>query len=73
MEITQTNLKIACEIMCCKNKAKYVLKSNKSLFNNKLFICENCLNEMYDLFSKCIVPKSIKNIYKKGESSEKRK
>lgn len=72
MEIIQTNKQIACEIMCCKNKAKYVVKTDKSLFNNQLFICENCLNEMHTLFSKIVVPKSIKNIYKKGDTNEKR-
>lgn len=72
MEISQTYKQIACEIMCCRNKAKYVLKSDKSLFNNTIFICENCLTEMHNLFSKIVVPKSIKNIYKKGDTNEKR-
>lgn len=72
MELNKTSNQIACEIMCCKNIAKYVLKTDKSMFNNKMFICEKCLNEMYELFSKHIVPKSIKNIYKKGDANEKR-
>lgn len=72
MEINEITKLIACEIMCCKNKAKYVVKNNTTLFNNKLFICENCLKELNKLFNKVQTPKSIKNIYKKGEENEKR-
>ncbi len=72
MEITKNNKKIICEIMGCKNPASYVLKNEKALFNNNLFVCEKCINEMHNLFSKVIVPKGIKNIYKKGDSNEKR-
>lgn len=72
MEINPTNKNIACEIMCCKNKANYVVKSDKSIFNNQLFICDSCLKELHNLFSKFTTPKSIKNIYKKGEQSGKK-
>ena len=72
MEINETTRTIACEIMCCKNKAKYEVKNNNSLFNNRLFICEDCLKELNKLFAKVLTPKSIKNIYKNGVGNEKK-
>ncbi len=72
MEIKNLTAKIKCDLSGCKNVANYsVVTSDNSKHN--LNICNSCLQELHNVISKQITPKSIKNIYQKGETNGKSK
>lgn len=62
MEICKHPLK--CDFVGCDNLAKYSF-STKGLFRRELVFCEKCMLEMFECFSKVVVPKPIQAPFKK--------
>ena len=55
---------LKCDIVGCKNSAKYCF-STKGFVRKEFAFCEDCMKEMYDCFSKVVVPKAIDAPYKR--------
>ena len=72
MEIKELTAKIKCDLPGCKNIANYSVVTTDNSKHN-LNICNLCLNELHSVISKQITPKSLKNIYQKGETNGKTK
>lgn len=70
MLVEKTNAKIKCDASGCNNKCCYAIVNKKFVFDGNVYLCENCLNELYGEIGKYIVPKNIKSIYKKGGKDE---
>ena len=72
MEIIPNSKKINCEIVGCKNIANFAIKYKKSFINNGLFLCKNCLNDLYVSIGAHIVPKSPINMLNTEKRKEKK-
>lgn len=65
MEIKETNLKVCCDILGCKNLAKYFIENKGFLLDKRIYICEHCIEEIYSWYSKKTKPKAISNMLNK--------
>jgi len=76
MNIVDVNYKIKCDMPNCKNFASIKIEKNGFLKNAGLFLCKNCMNELYNEIGERIVPKSIDNMLNKrvkGENNARKK
>ncbi|MGN0960717.1 MAG: hypothetical protein ACI4PF_00790 [Christensenellales bacterium] len=78
MKLVETNIKIRCDVPNCKDMAKYKLTKPGFVANAGLFLCKDCVKEIYETLSTHIVPKSPSNMLnkkiskkEKGEINEK--
>ena len=73
MKLAEVNLKIRCDIPNCKNMSSYKLIKPGFLKNAGLFLCKDCIKEMYEALGLHIVPKSPTNMFNKKISNKKEK
>lgn len=66
MEIVKIKGRVRCDIGTCKKEAKFAIGGNSVLPNRKVYICEDCMKELYDRISVIITPKSPENLIKKA-------
>lgn len=72
MEIKKLeNVKVKCDFVGCSNMANYAIDLKRGIFGGTTDICSSCLNELYELSGKFIVPKSPQNIIKQKEMERK--
>lgn len=62
MELCTHNVK--CDFYGCKNLAKYSF-STKGFLRKDLVFCEDCMKQMFECFSKQVVPKPVEAPYKR--------
>ena len=67
MEICKHQLK--CDFYGCNNLAKYSF-SIKGFIRRDLVFCEDCMKQMFECFSKEVVPKPVKTPYKRAKKKE---
>lgn len=68
MQLINTEYKIRCEMGACKNPAKKTIKMNRVGIRSRIHICENCLNELYQLVGESLASKEVENLLaKKGK------
>lgn len=65
------NVKVKCDFVGCNHLADYSIDLKRGLFAGTTDICNTCLNELYSLVGKYIVPQSPPNFIKKKESVNK--
>lgn len=70
MNIEQTKVKIKCSASGCNNHSTYTIVNKKFVFDGNIYLCDNCLNELYALLGGVLVPKSPNPIYKKRSKNE---
>lgn len=73
MKLIDTNVKIRCDVPNCKNFASYKLTKTGFLKNAGLFLCKDCIKEIYETLGMHIVPKSPSNMLNKKISTKKDK
>lgn len=78
MKVVDANIKIRCDMPNCKSMAKYKILNPGFVKNAGLFLCKECLSEMFLAISSITVPKSPNNMLNKkivksskGEINEK--
>lgn len=71
MKLLETEIKIRCDMPNCKELAKYKLNKPGFVKNAGLFLCKDCVKEMYMALSEHIVPKSPSNMLNKRIVSKK--
>ena len=72
MDIEKTKTKIKCDVSGCNNLSDYRLVNKRFVFNGNFYICKNSLNDLYNLISRHIIPKSPQPIFKnKGVKNDK--
>ena len=70
MTVEKLKRKIKCDVSGCKNQADYTIINRKLVFDGNVYLCANCLNNLYGEIGKFVKPKNIKPIYKKGAKDE---
>jgi len=65
MKLVESNVKIRCEMPNCKDMANFKLMKEGFVKNAGLFLCKNCVMEMYGAIAECVVPKSPNNMLNK--------
>lgn len=71
MEISKIKSRVRCDIGLCKKDAVYVIGGQSVMSNRKVYICEDCMKEIYEQFSSIITPKSPENLIKKAMKKAK--
>ena len=73
MKLVDVNVKIRCDVPNCKSMASYKLVKPGFLKNAGLFLCKECLKDVYETLGMHIVPKSPSNMLNKKISNKKEK
>ena len=68
--VEKSKVKVKCDASACSNLCTYVIVNKKFIFDGSIYLCENCINELYGENGKYFVPKNIKPIFKKGGKDE---
>ncbi len=66
MEVTKLNVKARCDMHLCRGPAIYKVAGVKGFGGSGLYLCSNCLTELYEALGRVIVPKSPDNLIKKA-------
>lgn len=70
MKIEKINRPIKCDFYGCTRMAKYGF-STKGFLRRELVFCEDCMKEMFECFSKEMVPRAIDPPYKTEKRRKK--
>lgn len=74
MEIKKLEkIKAHCDLVGCYNMADYTISLKRGIFGGTTDICTACLNELYSLAGKYVVPQSPPNMIKKEKLSHDKK
>lgn len=73
MNLTEANVKIRCDMPNCKEIAKYKITKTGFIKNAGLFLCKDCVKDLYATLGSYIVPKSPSNMLNKKIVSKKEK
>lgn len=65
MNLQESSIKIRCDMPNCKQMAKFKLQKSGFMKNAGLFLCKDCVKEMYEALASNIVPKSPSNMLNK--------
>ena len=70
MEIKKLkNIKVKCDFVGCNHMADYSIDLKRGIFAGTTDICKDCLNDLYSLAGKFLVPQSPTNLIKKKEKA----
>ena len=81
MELTKLSVNARCDMHLCPRLATYRIRTGRSGISrltsaSGLYLCSECLRELYETIGKELVPKSPDNLIKKAikrrEENEKR-
>lgn len=70
MLVQTAKTKIKCDASGCENLCNYQIVNKRFVFDGSVYLCANCLNELYGEIGKFMTPKNLKPIYKKGGKDE---
>ena len=70
MRLEEVSIKIRCDMPNCKDMAKYKLIKDGFIKNAGLFVCKDCLTDMYKTLGSYITPKSPNNMLNKKISNK---
>lgn len=70
MEIKTTVYKVKCDVAGCKNHASYFIENKGFLLDRSIYLCENCIKEIYNWYSQKVTPKGISNMLNKKGIAE---
>lgn len=71
MLIEKPKVRVKCDASGCNNLCDYVIVNKKFIFDGNVYLCKDCMNELYGEMGRLFVPKSVKPIYKQGGKGEK--
>ena len=70
MIVERVKMRVKCDASGCKNLCDFVIVNKRFIFDGNVYLCSNCMQELYGELGKFIKPKSIKPIFKKGGKDE---
>ena len=65
MNLVDCKIKIKCDMPNCKNFSDVKIENEGFVKSVGLYLCKDCMNELYSTICKHIVPKSPENILNK--------
>ena len=71
MKIKEVSAKVRCDMPNCKNVAIIKIEKEGFFRGAGLFVCKECMEEMYANFASIITPKSPNNMLNKKIKSKK--
>ena len=73
MKLIDCNIKLRCEMPNCREMANFKLMKTGFVKNAGLFLCKDCVKEMYTAIGECVVPKSPNNMLNKKITTKRTK
>ncbi len=70
MEITKVNNSIRCELGGCKRKATHAVKFDRAGIRSRLYMCDECMNELFAALGTATVPKSVETAKRKSKPTK---
>ena len=70
MLVQKAKTRIKCDASGCDNICNYAIVNRKFVFDGSVYLCEQCLNELYGEIGKYMIPKNVKPVYKRGGKNE---
>ena len=70
MVVEKAKQKVKCDASGCDKVCNYVIVNKKFIFDSSVYLCSECLNELYGEIGKYFIPKNLKPIYKRGGKDE---
>jgi len=58
-----------CELGRCNKKVAHSIKTDRVGIKSKIYICDECIKELYKVLAEFLVPKSIETIKKREDFS----
>lgn len=71
MLVEKAKVKVKCDASGCTRPCEYVIVNKRFVFDGNVYLCANCMNELYGEIGKFMVPKNVKPIYDKRGKGEK--
>lgn len=65
MKIEKFEGKVKCDASGCNSLCSFRILNKKFVFVGSFYLCENCLQELYEMLNKIVMPKSPQPIFKK--------
>lgn len=65
MKLIDVAFKVKCDIPNCKNVASIKIEKEGFFRNSGLFLCKDCMEELYKQLAKKLTPKSPSNMLNK--------
>lgn len=65
MEIIDCKQNVKCEIGACKNRATHAVKPDRVGIRGRIYLCDECLSELYSAIGAVVVPKSVETAKKR--------
>ena len=65
MNIKDINIKVKCDMPNCKNNAVIKIEKEGFFRSSGVFICKDCMNDIYKVIGKRVTPKSPDNMLNK--------
>lgn len=63
MKLTKIDRRVKCDLGGCKNIAEYEIIHPHGSGRNRLYVCRECMLNMYKLFAGEVVPESPKTVF----------
>lgn len=70
MIVEKTKVRVKCDASGCDERAEYTIVNRKFVFDGSVYLCGECMNNLYGEIGKFFVPKNLRPIYKKGGKDE---
>lgn len=65
MNIQDINYRVGCDMPNCRNEAQIKIHKSGFFKSAGMYLCKQCMNELYSELGSRIVPKSIENMLNK--------
>ena len=62
MKLEEVAYKVKCDMPGCKNISAYSITNKHFVISTNMYLCKDCMKELYSAIGKILVPKSPKNI-----------
>ncbi len=73
MEIINNTNNIRCEFGTCRNRAERAIAFGNLGPRGRIYVCDKCLNELYEAIGKTVVPKSLETAKPRSERKKESK
>lgn len=67
MKLEKVSNKVRCDFGLCRNEATRVLTDDGVMPRRRIYLCNNCVNDIYRVIGSELVPKSPINVISRAE------
>ncbi len=70
MIVERVKVRVKCDASGCNERSDYVIVNKRFVFDGNVYLCANCMNELYGEIGKYIIPKNVKPLYERRAKGE---